>query len=54
MRNTNFIFSDAKRLIGRKFSDQVVKDDILLWPFKVTAGVNDKPVITVTYKGQEK
>jgi molecular chaperone DnaK (HSP70) len=24
------------------------------WPFKVTAGVNDKPMITVTYKGREK
>ncbi|PNX57526.1 heat shock protein, partial [Trifolium pratense] len=45
---------DAKRLIGRKFSDPIVQDDLLLWPFKVTAGVNDKPMITVTYKGQEK
>jgi L1 cell adhesion molecule like protein len=51
---TNFIFSDAKRLIGRKFSDQVVQDDIMLWPFKVTSGVNDKPMITVKYKEQEK
>ncbi|GAU47063.1 hypothetical protein TSUD_302650 [Trifolium subterraneum] len=49
----NTIF-DAKRLIGRKFSEKVVQDDIMLWPFKVTAGVNDKPMITVTYKGQEK
>jgi len=49
-----FIFSDAKRLIGRKFSDPVVQDDILLWPFKVTAGVNDKPMITVRYKDEEK
>ncbi|XP_045792420.1 heat shock cognate 70 kDa protein-like [Trifolium pratense] len=49
----NTIF-DAKRLIGRKFSDPIVQDDLLLWPFKVTAGVNDKPMITVTYKGQEK
>jgi L1 cell adhesion molecule like protein len=48
------LFSDAKRLIGRKFSDPVVQDDILLWPFKVTAGVNDKPMITITYKDQEK
>ncbi|GAU47351.1 hypothetical protein TSUD_302200 [Trifolium subterraneum] len=49
----NTVF-DAKRLIGRKFSDQVVQDDIMLWPFKVTAGVNDKPMITVEYKDQEK
>ncbi|PNX80131.1 heat shock protein [Trifolium pratense] len=26
----------------------------MLWPFKVTAGVNDKPMITVKYKDQEK
>jgi len=51
---TNVIFVDAKRLIGRKFSDPVVQDDILLWPFKVTAGDNDRPMITVKYKDQEK
>jgi len=25
-----------------------------LWPFKVTAGANDKPTIVVNYKGEEK
>jgi len=54
MRITIVIFSDAKRLIGRKFSDRVVQDDILLWPFKVSAGDNDKPMITVKYMDQEK
>jgi molecular chaperone DnaK (HSP70) len=49
-----FLFPDAKRLIGRKFSDPVVQDDISLWPFKVTAGDNDRPMITVRYKDQEK
>ncbi|KEH21523.1 heat shock cognate 70 kDa protein [Medicago truncatula] len=49
----NTVF-DAKRLIGRKFSDSVVQKDMMLWPFKVIAGVNDKPVIVVKYKGQEK
>ncbi|CAK8531482.1 unnamed protein product [Lathyrus sativus] len=48
----NTVF-DAKRLIGRKFSDPIVQDDMLLWPFKVT-GVNDKPMISVKYKGREK
>ncbi|MBH0213486.1 Hsp70 family protein, partial [Listeria monocytogenes] len=28
--------------------------DIKLWPFKVTAGPSDKPMITVHYKGEEK
>ncbi|AES98302.1 putative Heat shock protein 70 family [Medicago truncatula] len=49
----NTVF-DAKRLIGRKFSDSVVQDDIKLWPFKVISGTNDKPMISVKYKGQEK
>ncbi|CAK8531484.1 unnamed protein product [Lathyrus sativus] len=49
----NTVF-DAKRLIGRKFSDPIVQDDMLLWPFKVIAGANDKPMISVKYKGREK
>ncbi|MED6208184.1 70-kilodalton heat shock protein [Stylosanthes scabra] len=50
---TNTVF-DAKRLIGRNYSDPIVKNDILMWPFKVTAGADDKPMIVVTYKDQEK
>ncbi|CAI8612059.1 unnamed protein product [Vicia faba] len=50
---TNTVF-DAKRLIGRKYSDSVVQNDILLWPFKIIAGDNDKPTILVNYKGEEK
>ncbi|KAH1200367.1 Heat shock cognate protein [Glycine max] len=26
----------------------------MLWPFKVVASINDKPMIVVKYKGQEK
>ncbi|XP_062154075.1 heat shock cognate 70 kDa protein-like [Alnus glutinosa] len=50
---TNSIF-DAKRLIGRRFSDSLVQNDINLWPFKVIEGPTDKPMIVVTYKGEEK
>ncbi|ESW11212.1 hypothetical protein PHAVU_008G011300, partial [Phaseolus vulgaris] len=53
MNPENTIF-DAKRLIGRKYSDQIVQKDKMLWPFKIVAGVNDKPMISVKYKGQEK
>ncbi|XP_021749503.1 heat shock cognate 70 kDa protein-like [Chenopodium quinoa] len=50
----NTIF-DAKRLIGRRFTDEVVQNDIKLWPFKVISVAEDsKPVIVVTYKGEEK
>ncbi|XP_026432226.1 heat shock 70 kDa protein 18-like [Papaver somniferum] len=48
----NTVF-DAKRLIGRKISDSFVQNDIKLWPFKVIAGVNDKPMIQVKYKGKD-
>ncbi|XVF83644.1 hypothetical protein PTKIN_Ptkin16aG0506400 [Pterospermum kingtungense] len=49
----NTVF-DAKRLIGRRFSDPSVQDDLKRWPFKVIAGAGDKPMIVVNYKGEEK
>jgi len=45
---------DAKRLIGRKFSDATVQADNKLWSFKVTGDKNDKPLINVKYKGEDK
>ncbi|KAF9674757.1 hypothetical protein SADUNF_Sadunf10G0160100 [Salix dunnii] len=53
MNPINTVF-DAKRLIGRRFSDPSVQGDIKLWPFKVVSGPGDKPMIVVTYKGEEK
>ncbi|KAK8262771.1 hypothetical protein V6Z12_D13G281700 [Gossypium hirsutum] len=50
-KNTVF---DAKRLIGRRFSDPAVQADMKHWPFKVVAGPGDKPMIVVNYKGEEK
>ncbi|PNX54907.1 heat shock cognate 70 kDa, partial [Trifolium pratense] len=50
----NTVF-DAKRLIGRRFSDASVQSDMKLWPFKVIAGgTGDKPMIVVNYKNEEK
>jgi L1 cell adhesion molecule like protein len=45
---------DAKRLIGRRFSDKVVQEDIKLWPFAVQNDGTDKPQIKVQYKGEDK
>ena len=45
---------DAKRLIGRKFSEKVIQSDTKLWPFKVTPDSNDKPMINVDYLGEQK
>ena len=53
MNPTNTVF-DAKRLIGRKFSDPIVQADMKLWPFKVARGPADKPLIEVDYKGETK
>jgi len=44
---------DAKRLIGRKFSDPTVQADIKSFPFKVIS-LEDKPIIEVEYKNETK
>jgi len=49
---TNTIY-DAKRLIGRKFSDKTVQEDMKRWPFKIIKGDNNKPVICANYKNEE-
>ena len=49
----NTVF-DAKRLIGRKFQDASVQQDVGHWPFKVVRGKDDKPMIEVTYQGEKK
>lgn len=48
----NTIF-DAKRLIGRKFKDETVQQDMKYWPFTVRP-VADDPLIEVLYKGKKK
>ncbi|XP_058201830.1 heat shock cognate 70 kDa protein-like [Rhododendron vialii] len=53
MNPVNTVF-DAKRLIGRKFSDVHVQSDMKLWSFKITPDPDDKPMIKVTYKCEEK
>ncbi|CAI5951469.1 unnamed protein product [Closterium sp. NIES-65] len=53
MNPVNTVF-DAKRLIGRRFSDAPVQNDIKLWPFKVIAGAGEKPMIQIEYKGETK
>lgn len=52
MNSTNTIF-DAKRLIGRKFDDQSVQNDMKHWPFKLI-NKGGKPLINVEYKGETK
>ncbi|KAL5167640.1 putative mediator of RNA polymerase II transcription subunit 37c [Glycine soja] len=61
-------FTDDQRLIGDAAKNQaaanpentvfgntaIIQNDKMLWPFKVIADNNDKPMITVKYKGHEK
>jgi len=53
MNPENSVF-DAKRLIGRRFSDAVVQADMKHWPFRVIPKEGDKPYIQVKYKGEVK
>merc|ERR1719378_798871 len=49
---TNTVY-DAKRLIGRRFTDAAVQHDMKLWPFKVVSN-DGKPNIQVESAGETK
>jgi len=53
-RNPRNSVFDAKRLIGRKFQERVVQEDMKNWPFKVECDTGDKPAIVVEFKGETK
>jgi molecular chaperone DnaK (HSP70) len=52
MNPTNTVF-DAKRLIGRRFDEADVQNDMKHFPFKVVSK-EGKPMIQVDVKGQAK
>ena len=46
---------DAKRLIGRTFSDPCIQEDLKLYPFKIMKDPKqDRPLIEVEFKGEKK
>ncbi|XP_037787175.1 heat shock 70 kDa protein cognate 4-like [Penaeus monodon] len=49
---TNTVF-DAKRLIGRKFEDATIQNDMKHWPFTVISE-GGKPKLRVEFKGESK
>jgi L1 cell adhesion molecule like protein len=53
-RNPENTVFDAKRLIGRKFTDSIVQQDMKLWPFDVKEGSQGRPVIEVTFKEEKR
>jgi len=50
---TNTVF-DAKRLIGRKFSDDSVQTNMKHWSFKVSPDADNKPKINARYMDEDK
>ena len=53
-RNPANTVYDAKRLIGRKFTDGEVQQDLKLWPFKVVPGSGNDCMIEVKHKNAVK
>ncbi|PCI27828.1 molecular chaperone DnaK [Candidatus Kaiserbacteria bacterium] len=53
-RNPKNTIYDAKRLIGCKFSDAKIQNDISYWPFKVDSNEYGNPVICVEYRKEER
>ena len=48
-----FYFADAIKLIGRKYGDPIIQNNLRFWPFKVISSTNGKPMILVKYKNEE-
>lgn len=53
-RNPKNTIYDVKRIIGQRFSDSKVQNDISKFQFEVVAGEEDKPQIVITEKGVKK
>uniref|UniRef100_A0AC35TW78 Heat shock protein 70 n=1 Tax=Rhabditophanes sp. KR3021 TaxID=114890 RepID=A0AC35TW78_9BILA len=49
INSENTLF-DIKRLIGRKYSDKLVREDIKVWPFSVVKNNYDRPDMQVTFR----
>jgi len=52
MNPENTVF-DAKRLIGRDFSDANVQKDMKTWPFTVVNGPGGRPKVEVEFRGEK-
>ncbi|KAK9073980.1 hypothetical protein SSX86_006575 [Deinandra increscens subsp. villosa] len=53
-RNPKNTVFDVKRIMGTRFRDIRLQNDIQSWPFKVIEGSSDKPIILLEHKGVNK
>ena len=54
-RNPSNTIFDGKRLIGRKFEEREIQDDMKLWPFKVVKDQkSDRPQVCNNFQKQER
>jgi heat shock protein 1/8 len=53
-RNPKNTIYDVKRIIGQRFSDSKVQNDISKFQFEVVAGEEDKPQVVIQEKGVKK
>ncbi|GJV72118.1 heat shock cognate 70 kDa protein [Tanacetum coccineum] len=44
---------NVKRLIGSRFSDRTVQQNLKSWPFKIIEGSADKPMIALQHNGED-
>mmetsp|Transcript_13022 Transcript_13022/g.15446 ORF Transcript_13022/g.15446 Transcript_13022/m.15446 type:complete len:335 (+) Transcript_13022:22-1026(+) len=43
---------DSKRMLGKKYNDETIQDDMKTWPFKVLQGPKESILISVQIKGE--
>ncbi|RNE99028.1 putative heat shock protein 70 [Trypanosoma rangeli] len=51
-RGVKGVVYDAKRMIGRRFSEKTVREDVRRWPFAIEEGENDRVLICVEHNGE--
>lgn len=49
----NTVFQ-AKRLLGRRISDETLQADVRRWPTKLVGGRADRPLVEITWRGEKK
>jgi L1 cell adhesion molecule like protein len=46
--------TEVKRLIGHRFSDKSVQEDVKLWPFEVVGSSDDRSEIMAHYQDEKR